>query len=142
VTSNVAKGQYFKQRSKRWFEAQGYVVAFLERVLHVQGKHGLIPVKRDQLGSDLVAVSEKKILLIQVKGGASCRSQLAAARAEFAKYPLAPYCENWIVMWLPQARAPEVEVVRVGPCRPTIETLAAPLRRRAKPLPLFQASAR
>jgi hypothetical protein len=136
MPSAVAKGQQWKLRTKRWLEQQGYAVAFLERVLHVQGKHGLIPVKRDQMGSDLLAVSRDKVLFCQVKGGASRRGQLAASRQAFSTYPLAPCCEAWIVLWAPHARDPEIEVVAVGPCGPR-HAVITPRRRRPKLLPLF-----
>src|SRR5207249_3360537 len=124
---------------KRWFERQGYAVAFLERVLWIQGKTGLVPLKKDQYGADLEAKSPTRTIYAQVKGGLSCRSQLAAARGEFAKYPLAPSDEQWIVMWPPQAREPEIEVCAVGP-KAAGQPVRVPPRRRPKPLPLFAAA--
>ncbi len=138
MRSAVAKGQYWKQRTKKWLEAQGYVVGFLERMLHVQGANGLIPIKRDQFGADLEAKSIEKTLYVQVKGGDTWRSQLAAARQEFVKYPLSASDEQWIVGWPTRAREPEVEVVRRGPCAPEVWTEPPPARRRPKKLPLFE----
>src|ERR1043165_922127 len=101
MATAVSRGSYYKARTKRFLEQAGFVVAFLERVLYVQGKCGLIPVKRDQYGADLEAKSPEKTLYVQCKGGVSARSQLAAARKEFAKYPLAPADEHWLVCWAP-----------------------------------------
>ena len=136
MPSAVARGSYWKARSKRWLETQGEVVGFMERMLHVQGQHGLIPVKRDQLGADLIAVSRFGTKFIQCKGGATWRSGLAAARAEFAKYPLGPGAEQHIHGWDPGAHHPEVLIVAVGPCDAQHPVLM-PARRRPKPLPLF-----
>jgi hypothetical protein len=136
VPSAVARGSYYKQRSKRWLEAQGYAVAFLERVLWVQGQRGLVPVKKDQLGSDLIAVNAHKTLFVQVKGGVSARSQLAAARTAFAQYPLSPHDEQWIAIWLPRAREPEIEVCAVGP-KAAGQAVPTPPRKRPRALPLF-----
>jgi hypothetical protein len=136
VRSAVAQGQAAKLKTKKWFEAQGYAVAFLERVLWIQGKHGLVPCKKDQYGADLEAKSEICTIYAQVKSGHSARSQLAAARREFAKYPLDGHDSQWIVCWLPRAREPEIEVVRRGPC-PAGQAVVAPPRRRRKVLPLF-----
>jgi hypothetical protein len=138
MPSAVAKGQAAKFRTKRWFEQQGYAIAFLERVLWIQGKHGLIPVKRDQMGSDILAVNQERTVFCQVKGGESRRDQLAAARKEFAKYPLGPGCESWIVCWAPRAREPEVEVVRIGPSAPGAAVPVPPRRKpKVRNLPLF-----
>src|SRR5438128_12685397 len=81
MPSAVAKGSYWKARTKRWLERQGYRVGFLERMLHIQGKHGLIPVKRDQFGADLLAVRRARIVVRQLKGGHCRPTPLAAARA-------------------------------------------------------------
>src|SRR5881396_1135249 len=115
MPSAVAKGQAWKLRTKKWLEGQGYVVALLERMLSVWTPHGVVHTKRDQLGSDLIAVSCEKTWFVQVKGGLSARSQLAAARAEFAKYPLGPGCEQVVICWPPRAHVPDVDVVAVGP---------------------------
>lgn len=133
----VSRGQYYKQRSKRWLEAQGYTVAFLERLLYVQGKYGLVPVKRDQMGADLLAVNHERVIFAQVKSGDTWRSQLAAARAEFAKYPLAPGCDQVILGWPPRTRQPEFIVVACGPQRLNHPVLIPPRRKRSV-LPLFQ----
>jgi len=136
MPSAVAKGSYWKARTKRWLERQGYRVGFLERMLHIQGKHGLIPVKRDQFGADLLAVKRARIIFVQVKGGESWRSQLAAARDEFARYPLSAHAEQWIVGWRPFVREPEVIVVAVGP-QEAQHPVIVPPRKTPKVLPLF-----
>jgi hypothetical protein len=138
MTSAAAKGQAAKLKTKRWLEAQGYVVAFLERVLWIQGKAGLVPCKRDQYGADLEAKSATRTIYAQVKSGTSARSQLAAARKEFAKYPLDGHDQQWIVIWTPRAREPEVEIVAVGPQRAD-HPVEMPPRRKPKILPLFAA---
>lgn len=137
MTTAVSRGSYYKQKTVRWFRAQAYWAAFLERVLYIQGRHGLIPCKRDQLGSDVLAINAERAVFVQVKGGASWRSGLAAARAEFAKYPLPRGCEQWILGWTPHARAPEIEIVAIGP-QPADHPVTTPPRRKAKALPLFQ----
>jgi hypothetical protein len=136
MRSAVAQGQYWQGRTIRWLHARGYATAIAQRMLSVWTPHGMVHTKRDQLGADVLAMSPEKTLAIQVKGGQSRRSQLAAARAEFAKYPLGPGCEQWLVLWAPQAREPEIEVVRRGPC-PAGQAVVAPPRRRRKVLPLF-----
>ena len=136
MPSAVAKGQAWKLKTKKWLEGQGYVVALLERMLSVWTPQGMIHTKRDQLGSDLIAVNCEKIIFIQCKGGDTWRSARAAARTEFARYPLGPSCEQWLVGWEPRAREPVIEVVAVGP-QPAQHPVRVPQRRKIKILPLF-----
>jgi hypothetical protein len=138
MTSAVAKGQYWKARTKKFLEAEGYQVAFLERVLWLQTPTGRIPVKRDQFASDLLAVNADDVIFVQVKGGVSRRSQIAAARKAFGGFVFPPGTRQWIVLWAPRARQPEVIVVSEGPCGAMAERLAPPPRRRRREvLPLF-----
>jgi len=124
-------------RTRKWLERQGYVVATLERMQSIPSSSGgFVFVKRDQLGCDLLAMNAAHTRLIQIKSGESWRSQLAAARAEFAKYPLGPGCAQEIFGWTPRARAPEIICVAVGP-QPMHHDAITPPRRKPKPLPLF-----
>lgn len=138
MPSAVAKGQYWKTRTKQFLERAGYQVAFLERMLWIVGPHGRIPVKRDQFASDLLAVNRDEIVFVQVKGGVSRRSQLAAARTEFGKFAFPVGTKQWIVCWAPRARRPEVIVVSEGPCGSFERRLAPAPRRRLAALPLFE----
>ncbi len=136
MPSAVAKGQHYKQRSQDWLIHHGYIVALLERMFSIWTPHGQRYVKQDQMGADLLAVSPGKSLFVQVKGGASWRSGLAAAREEFSKYPLAPGEHQVIMGWAPQAREPEIEVVAIGPQKAQHQ-ISVPPRRKPKVLPLF-----
>jgi len=142
MPSAVAKGQYWKTRTKRFLERAGYQVAFLERVLWIQGPAGRIPVKRDQFASDLLAVNRDEVVFVQVKGGLTWRSQLAAARSAFTRFAFPVGTKQWIVCWAPRARRPEVIVVSQGPCGSFERRLAPAPRRRRAALPLFATEAR
>ena len=112
--STASQGQHWKARTKKWLEGQGYQVGHLERMLWIPTAGGRVPVKRDQFASDLLAVSPSAVVFIQVKGGASSRSQLAAARTAFADFACPPGAQQWIVLWQPRAREPELVVVNTG----------------------------
>jgi hypothetical protein len=107
MPSASQKGSYYKSRTKKWLESMGYSVGHLERMLVVRGKPGLF-VKRDQFGSDLLAVSATQVLFVQVKmGGATWRKRgLSSARIEFAPFPVPPNSVQMIVVWEPRARQP------------------------------------
>lgn len=104
------KGNYYKLRTKKWLEAKGYEVAFLERMMWIPDKREpgkLIPIKRDQMGADLLAMSKEHVVFVQVKLN---RNNIGAARIEFAKhtFPESKEIEKWIVVWEPRDREPEV----------------------------------
>ncbi len=138
MPSAAQKGAYYQSRSKKWLEAQGYVVEPLQFMAWIKTSQGLRPVKRDAFASDLLAVSQIDTWFVQVKGGVHWRSQRAAARTAFLGYPLSPNCSQVILGWAPRAREPEIEIVRVGPAAPEVWTAPPPARRRRKPLPLFE----
>lgn len=109
MPSNAAKGAYYKARAKKWLEARGYQVADLEKVYWIRGK---IPVKRDQFGADLLAVSADRIAFVQVKGGrqAEGQGQFPDAKREFDRYqfPDAPIVRKVVLAFAPGRRGPRV----------------------------------
>jgi len=137
VPSAAEKGAYYKRRTKQYLERQGYQVAYLEQVLWVWTPKGRVPVKRDQFASDLLAVDTRDVVFIQVRGGVSRRDQLAKARDGFGQFAFPIGTQQWIVMWKPRAREPEIEVVSTGPCGHLAQRLAPRRRRTRADLPLF-----
>lgn len=118
ATTNRAKiGAYYKGRTKRWLIADGWQVADLEMVKWIPRKGGeLLPVKRDQLGADLLAVCPTRgVVFAQAKGGATWRKNVSAARREFQRFAFPESTQRWIVGWTPRARQPEVIVVEAEP---------------------------
>lgn len=108
MRSASSKGTYYKLRTKKWLEAKGYAVAFMERMMWIPAKKPgdrMIPIKRDQFGSDLMAMNLEEIIFVQVKFGAST---VAAARHEFAKHVFPPLAQRWVVIWTARAREPEI----------------------------------
>lgn len=109
MPSNSQKGAYYKGRAKKWLEARGYQVADLEKVYWIRGQ---IPVKRDQFGADLLAVSPERIAFVQVKGGrqAAGAGQFPEARREFDRYrfPAGPIVRKLVLAFAPGSREPRV----------------------------------
>lgn len=99
------KGNYYKLRTKKWLEEKGYQVAFLERLQMVYTKDKTIPIKKDQLGSDLLAVNDSEVIFIQVKLN---KGHISDGGKEFAKFIFPEFAKRWIVVWVPRAREPEI----------------------------------
>src|SRR5690348_7260202 len=113
MASNASRGAAAKARTKKWLERAGYQVAHLERVqmLFPPGRRPF-PIKRDQFGSDLLAVGTKRILFVQVKSGESCRGgTFPEARRVFADFLWPPGVQRVIIAWPPLARKPRIVLV-------------------------------
>lgn len=110
MASNASRGAAAKGKTKKWLEARGYQVAHLEqsRWIWKDGRPAFA-VKQDQFASDLLAVSEKRIVFVQVKSGESASGgTFPAARREFAKFVFPPFAQLLIVAWAPRAREPRL----------------------------------
>lgn len=110
MASNSSRGAYYKKRTKAWLIAKGYQVAALEvvRWVYRPGRPPM-PVKRDQFGSDLLAMNAIEILFVQVKGGkAAIGGTFPDARRKFAEHVFPPGARRIVVGWPPRARRPRV----------------------------------
>ena len=114
AVSNAKRGALIKARTRRWLAAHGWQVAEMEIIRWVWTPKGRLPIKRDQWGADLIAVSATRLALIQVKGGAQTegQGQFLAAQREFNKFTFPSFVERWIVCWAPRARLPRVIELR------------------------------
>jgi hypothetical protein len=111
----VARGAYFKARTRTWLKARGYQVADLEKVAFLGPRR--VPVKVDQFGADLLAMNARGVVFVQVKGGKQClgRGTFPAARRTFAAVTWGPATARVIVAWPPRSRVPRVlKVSRSG----------------------------
>jgi hypothetical protein len=109
MASNASRGAAAKGRTKKYLIAHGYEVADLEVVRWIVTRGQRIPVKRDQLGSDLLAVNEAEIIFVQVKSGkAAVGGTFPQARRVFAETTIPPAAQQWIIAWPPRARVPRI----------------------------------
>ena len=99
------KGNYYKQKTKKWLEVKGFQTCYLEhaRMIFIKGK----PVffKKDEFASDILAVSRKQIIFVQVKLTSHNRS---TAIKEFGKFQFPDFVDKWIIVWNRGARHPEI----------------------------------
>ncbi len=110
----VMRGDYYKRRSKLWLVEQGYCVEYIEKYQTINTPKGLIRIKRDLFGSDMLAFKNNPddMQFVQTKFNVKVVSQnVAKARAEFKKYPFPTFAKCVIHVWTPGAHEPIVEVV-------------------------------
>lgn len=132
MASNASRGAAAKSKTKKWLEARGYQVAYLEVVRFIWRPVGPpLPVKRDQFGSDLLAMNAEQIIFVQVKSGQSAEGgTFPQARREFAKHIYPSHVRRVIVAWPFRARQPRV-----------MEVWGAKAEHLLEPSPLFNKSA-
>lgn len=113
MASNVSRGARAKGKTKKWLIAKGWTVADLEIVRWIV-KPGAppMPVKRDQLGSDLLALSPRRLVFVQVKSGAEAegKGNFPKARREFDRFTFPPFVRLWIVAWPARSSVPRIIV--------------------------------
>lgn len=105
--SNAKRGAYYKARTRRWLEKQGYQVFDMEVVRWIQRGNIRIPVKHDQCGADLGAMSATELVFVQVKSG-NVNGNFPSARRKFAEFTFPPFVRRCVVAWARRARQPRV----------------------------------
>ena len=107
--TTTAKGNYYKVKTKKYFEDLGFHVEYLEKFqkLFIKGK--VLHIKRDLLASDGLAMKEDQLIFWQSKLG---KSNVADAVKEFNKLPFPPFVDTWIIVWTPRVKEPEIIEVK------------------------------
>ena len=101
------KGNYYKHKTKKWFESKGYYAEYLEKQQRFYDKkrNKVIFIKKDIAGADGMAMNENEIIFWNSKAGSSSKS---AGIKEFAKYPFPKFVKLWLVCWKERQREPEI----------------------------------
>lgn len=105
----TSKGDYYKYRTKKWFQSKGYACEYLEKTQRIYAKGRVIFTKLDIFGADGLAMNGKEMIFWQCKLN---KKNVAAGIKEFAKYPYPPNAERWVIVWQPRAREPEIIEVK------------------------------
>lgn len=110
MVSNAQRGAYYKSRTKKWLEAKGYQVADLEKVHWIfRENQPALATKKDQFASDLLAVSLRSVIFVQVKGGGAVTAgNFPDARRKFAQYQFPPWTRQWVIAWPARSRVPRI----------------------------------
>lgn len=116
--NKVKKGNYYRLKTKEFYEGEGYSVENLERTERIyvydkkEKKEKIIFVKRDLWGGDLIAAKKEseEVLWIQVKTN---KGDIADGLKKLEKNPLPDSkVQKVVVLWEPRQREPEI--IRLG----------------------------
>lgn len=107
MASNTSRGNYYKVRTKDYFEKLGYTVQLTEFVsARPIGGGRMIWTKKDVFGSDGIAMNGEEIIFwnakctIQANKGVSDMKKKGAD--EYKKYPFPPCVKRQLVIWEPR----------------------------------------
>ena len=111
MVSRVQKGNYYRLKTKKWLEADGYLVENLEHSqrIFLKDKDQVIFIKKDIWGADLIAKNKKEIIFIQCKTN---KGDISSGIKEL-NTTIWPACVKlWVVRWPLRAREPEIVEVK------------------------------
>ena len=103
--NKIQRGNYYRLKTKHFYEAEGYEVANAEVKKPMPIKGRMVWIATDIFASDLIAMNGKEILFIQVKTN---RGDVSKAVAEFAKHQFPPTIRKIVVCWPERASVPEI----------------------------------
>lgn len=106
--STVSQGNYYKHRTKKWLEDQGYTVQLTEFLTtRFIGEGKTIFVKKDVFGSDGIAMNGEEIIFWNSKSTTkenkkSLNVQKYQGKSEFKKYPFPSCVKRKLYIWIPR----------------------------------------
>lgn len=99
------KGNYWKVKTKKYLEADGFLVEYLEKLQRIVTKDGkVIFIKRDLLESDGLACNSERFIL----WNSTTKEHIAEHLKRYAKLELPAFIERWVVVWALRQREPEI----------------------------------
>ena len=98
MPSNTQKGSYHKLKTKKWLEADGWVVGNAEQTSRIYVKDRVIFTKKDLFGADLVARNDEEEWWLQVKAN---QGDIAKGLKQLGTHPC-PRCaciRRSVIVW-------------------------------------------
>jgi hypothetical protein len=114
MASTTSRGNYYKTKTKDYYEKLGYTTQITEFMCGRQIAPGkLIYQKRDVFGSDGISMNGEEIIFwnskhCTTKDEKNIKTQIRKAVNEFSKYPFPITVKRQIVMWEPRVKCPNV----------------------------------
>lgn len=107
MASTTSRGNYYKRKSKQYYEKLGYYTVLTEFVTSIKTPKGTFYKKIDIVGSDGLSMNGKEIIFWNskattedVKDGIS--KMKSEAKIEFEKYPFPQNIKRQAIIWLPK----------------------------------------
>ena len=101
----ISKGNYYRLKTKKWFEKDGYLVENLEKNQRLFVKGRVIFLKKDLWGADLIAKNNKEMIFIQCKTN---KVDISKGIKELNKTIWPSFVKKYVVIWKERAREPDI----------------------------------
>ena len=111
MASSTSRGNYYKRKTKKWFEDKGYTVELTEFVCgRMIGKGKVIYQKIDVLASDGMAYNEDEFILWNSKH--TITGDISGVKhkglKEYREIKVPPFIEKQVIIWQPRIKQPDV----------------------------------
>jgi len=104
--NKIKKGNYYRLKTKKWLEADGFKVETLEKTMRIfTNDKKVIFIKRDLWGADLIASNGSELIVIQNK---TSRGDASKGIRELKSAPWPDNVKKWVVIWSFKSREPEI----------------------------------
>ena len=109
MVSTTSRGNYYKRKTKGYYESLGYIVQFTEFTCGIKVPGRILYRKIDIFGSDGISMNGKEIIFWNSKATTEDRKDgiskmRSEARLKFAQYPFPKSVKLQVVIWLPRKK--------------------------------------
>lgn len=109
MASTTSRGNYYKRKTREFYEKLGYTVQLTEFMCAMVVKGRCFYRKIDIFGSDGIAMNGEEIIFWNSKHMAQGQKlnkdgQVSTSRKEFNQYPFPPFVKKQIVIWEPRKK--------------------------------------
>jgi hypothetical protein len=109
MASTTSKGNYYKRKSKEYYEKLGYYTVITEFITSIKTSKGTFYRKIDIVGSDGLSMNGKEIIFWNSKATTEDREDgitkmKSEAKKEFEKYPFPEHVKRQAIIWLPKKK--------------------------------------
>lgn len=109
MASTISKGNYYKRKSKQYYEKLGYYAVITEFVTSIKTPNGTFYKKIDICGSDGLSMNGEEIIFWNSKATTEDREDgitkmKSEAKLEFEKYPFPKSVKKQAIIWLPKKK--------------------------------------
>jgi len=113
MASTISRGNYYKRKSKEWYEKNGFTVELTEFVCgRMIGKGQMIYQKKDILASDGIAYNEKEFILWNSKHTVTGDKSSVKydGKEEYKNIVVPPFIKKQLIIWEPRKKPVIIEL--------------------------------
>jgi hypothetical protein len=110
--STTSKGNYYKAKTKKWFESLGYETQLVEFMTARPIAGRTLYIKKDVFDSDGISMNGNEIIFWNSKHYTTTKNnhdtQIREAKKKYLSHKFPPTVKLQIIMWKPRIKQPEI----------------------------------